>query len=359
MRRVAWFTLALLVLGVLPALALSSIAARTAARTAEVSETSAVRVYVPLALGGVRPTPTLTPGPTPIPTLDWDPRLTKRGAFLIPAQVTPGQGYWRLARAVWYAENEPPFAGMHHILIDALDSHGIRQTGVLFRVTTLDGLTELGTATTEAKPGELYAANFPMWEVAPFYRTAPADGAPSDAVSGMGMGDIARPTWKIHTSYGLVWRWTIAPLPAPTATQTASVTAAPTDTETPTATATLTETPTPTATATVTPTTTATVTPTATPSPSATATETATPTPTPSAAASPTATPTSSLTPSDWPQLALTPVTSGLVQPVHVTHAGDGSGRLFVVEQGGRIRIVKDGALRATPFLDISGRVSC
>ncbi|MCX6048139.1 MAG: hypothetical protein NT075_23820, partial [Chloroflexi bacterium] len=31
----------------------------------------------------------------------WDPRLDKRGAIFIPAQVTPGQGYWRLMKAVW------------------------------------------------------------------------------------------------------------------------------------------------------------------------------------------------------------------------------------------------------------------
>jgi glucose/arabinose dehydrogenase len=47
-------------------------------------------------------------------------------------------------------------------------------------------------------------------------------------------------------------------------------------------------------------------------------------------------------------------VASGLTQPVLVTHAGDGSGRLFVVEQPGRIRIVKNGSLLATPFLDIA-----
>lgn len=45
-------------------------------------------------------------------------------------------------------------------------------------------------------------------------------------------------------------------------------------------------------------------------------------------------------------------VVSGLERPVLVTHAGDGSGRLFVVEQPGRIRIVRDGKLLARPFLD-------
>ena len=42
-----------------------------------------------------------------------------------------------------------------------------------------------------------------------------------------------------------------------------------------------------------------------------------------------------------------------------MTSARDGSGRLFVVEQRGRVKIVKDGAVLPTPFLDISDRVSC
>ena len=50
-------------------------------------------------------------------------------------------------------------------------------------------------------------------------------------------------------------------------------------------------------------------------------------------------------------------VVSGLSSPVHLT-APAGDGRLFVVEQAGRIRIVESGALRAQPFLDISGQIS-
>jgi glucose/arabinose dehydrogenase len=50
-------------------------------------------------------------------------------------------------------------------------------------------------------------------------------------------------------------------------------------------------------------------------------------------------------------------VVKGLQQPVAVRHAGDGSGRLFVIEQPGRIRIVDDGSLVERPFLDITDRV--
>ena len=57
--------------------------------------------------------------------------------------------------------------------------------------------------------------------------------------------------------------------------------------------------------------------------------------------------------------ITLTRHVGGFNQPVHITHAGDGSQRLFVVEQEGRIRIVKNQTLLSTPFLDISTRVSC
>lgn len=50
-------------------------------------------------------------------------------------------------------------------------------------------------------------------------------------------------------------------------------------------------------------------------------------------------------------------VASGLAAPVYVTGAGDGSNRLFIVEQAGRIRILAGGALMAAPFLDIRARV--
>ncbi len=49
----------------------------------------------------------------------------------------------------------------------------------------------------------------------------------------------------------------------------------------------------------------------------------------------------------------------GLDRPLGLEAAGDGSGRLFVLEQRGRIRIVAGGSLRAEPFLDITDRVGC
>ena len=52
-------------------------------------------------------------------------------------------------------------------------------------------------------------------------------------------------------------------------------------------------------------------------------------------------------------QLHLVEIARGFSRPLYVTHAGDGSGRLFVVEQAGRIWVVRDGQTTSQPFLDI------
>lgn len=55
--------------------------------------------------------------------------------------------------------------------------------------------------------------------------------------------------------------------------------------------------------------------------------------------------------------ILLHPLASGLTAPNSLTHAGDGSGRLFVTDQTGAIRLIKNGALQTTPFLDLKSRL--
>lgn len=57
-----------------------------------------------------------------------------------------------------------------------------------------------------------------------------------------------------------------------------------------------------------------------------------------------------------WPSLSLTPAIIGTASPVYVTHAGDSSGRIFVVERAGRVKIFNNGVDVST-FLDISSIV--
>src|SRR3984893_9672439 len=57
------------------------------------------------------------------------------------------------------------------------------------------------------------------------------------------------------------------------------------------------------------------------------------------------------------PALALSAFVSGLASPVGMEVPNDGSGRLSVLEQGALIRIIQNGALVATPFLDITSKL--
>lgn len=56
-------------------------------------------------------------------------------------------------------------------------------------------------------------------------------------------------------------------------------------------------------------------------------------------------------------QLTLQPVLSGLQEPRFVTHAGDGSRRLFFVQKDGQVLVLAPGATTATVFLNLQGLV--
>ncbi len=195
MRRHLSLLCALLLLA-----ALAVLAAPAAPASGSQTQLGDFRVYVPTIFGV-----------PPLPPVDWDPRLDVRGTVIIPADVQPGQGYWRLVKGVWYGPDEPPFAGQHHIFVDTLNQAGERQPGVPVEIRSVDKTILWQTIITEEKRGDLYAANFPMYNLAPSYWAMPTDGNPADAVSGMGLGSIEHPEYAYHVSYGFVWQWTIAP----------------------------------------------------------------------------------------------------------------------------------------------------
>jgi len=62
----------------------------------------------------------------------------------------------------------------------------------------------------------------------------------------------------------------------------------------------------------------------------------------------------SSSLPAAPPPLTLEPFVSGLALPTEIAQPDDGSGRLFVAELAGTIRVVRNGVLLPAPFLDIS-----
>lgn len=187
---------------------------------------------------------------------------------------------------------------------------------------------------------------------------------------------------------------TATPTPTPTATRTATPTATrtptptrtltPTPTRTATATPTRTATPTGVATVTATPTATSTPTPSRTATPTPTRTATRTPTPTASGSPGPTFTPSAACdgsaapfglttrpvnttcqlngSPDQFPALEVVRVFAGLPldRPVQIAAAPDGTNRLFVVEQTGRIKVFPnvDSVTSSTIFLDLSGAIT-
>lgn len=50
---------------------------------------------------------------------------------------------------------------------------------------------------------------------------------------------------------------------------------------------------------------------------------------------------------------------SGFNTPIGIFHSGDSTGRLFVIQQGGQVRVVRDGSLRTAPLLSLSSSSTC
>jgi glucose/arabinose dehydrogenase len=78
-----------------------------------------------------------------------------------------------------------------------------------------------------------------------------------------------------------------------------------------------------------------------------------TPTPTPTA----TATPLLPRIGKGPVRIELQTVLTGITSPMQWLSANDGSGRMFLVEQTGKIKIFNNGTLNATPFLDVTSRL--
>jgi glucose/arabinose dehydrogenase len=57
------------------------------------------------------------------------------------------------------------------------------------------------------------------------------------------------------------------------------------------------------------------------------------------------------------PAIDLTLLAEGFSLPLYLTHANDGSNRLFVVEKDGIVRIIQNGAVQDVPFMDIDSLV--
>ncbi len=149
----------------------------------------------------IQPQPTPTPEPRAVAaSIVWDSRLDQLGVGLRPADVAPGQLYWRLVEARWADEQQSE--GRHHIFVNVLDESGKRIIGQPIKVSWREGSV---TGVTEDKPATEYSYNFQMYAAGNSYDLS-VEGLPSDTVTGMGLGDIERRAWKIHTSFYLTFQ---------------------------------------------------------------------------------------------------------------------------------------------------------
>lgn len=137
-----------------------------------------------------------------LPPREWDPRLDDLGVALDAAPIDPGEPHWRLVEARWADPVES--AGRHHIFFEVLDENGDRAAG---QPVTIEWTGGDLTLIVEPGPPPEWGANFPMYNTLGSYDARVGGGAPSDRVTGMGMGTPEFPDFTIHTSFYLTYRW--------------------------------------------------------------------------------------------------------------------------------------------------------
>lgn len=137
-----------------------------------------------------------------LPPREWDPRLDDLGVALDPAPIEPGEPHWRLVEGRWADPVES--AGRHHIFIEVLDENEDRAAGQPVVIEWSDGNL---TLIVEPGPPPEWGTNFPMFATLGGYNARVGGGAPSDRVTGMGMGTPELPDFTIHTSFYLTYRW--------------------------------------------------------------------------------------------------------------------------------------------------------
>ena len=149
------------------------------------------------------PEPEPEPEPEPTPDLEWDARLTLRGASISPAMAVPDTRLiWRCTVGRWFNEQESQ--GRHNVYVDVRTPDGNRAVGEPIEwgwpgeITAKDAENKSDPWLT-AQGIDGCAADFPMHHTAPTYWVGVA-GA-SDVVQGLGLGDLEQPGMTVHTSY--------------------------------------------------------------------------------------------------------------------------------------------------------------
>lgn len=136
-----------------------------------------------------------------------DPRAVARGVKIEEINLQPGETGWKVKKIEWFDEQQSDLIGPdHHILVDTLNELGnrIEDTGILYFWPTGKSLT-----TSEAKPGEIAASNYPMSPSENEFSVKIVDYPyKSETVTGIGMGQMTPDGFNpgIHTSTLVVFQ---------------------------------------------------------------------------------------------------------------------------------------------------------
>lgn len=125
------------------------------------------------------------------------PASVQWGISLTPAQVSPGQGHWRVISC----EGPEEWGGRVSTFVDLVDWSGARQIGVRVRWFWADGQD---FRLTEEKRGEPFAVDFVMSAGGNSYGVQVADGMPSDSLWGFGLADR-----KPHHVFKVRFLWSV------------------------------------------------------------------------------------------------------------------------------------------------------
>ena len=116
-----------------------------------------------------------------------------------PAEVAPGETYWRLASMEWW---QPDEGGNTMLYASAIDEDGVPVWGQEIIIENGGHMVLY----TDPKPGEHHGINFHMTSTLNSYQAFVGGDLPSDRVTGMGLG-----LWLgglDHTSFVLVFQRT-------------------------------------------------------------------------------------------------------------------------------------------------------
>lgn len=129
--------------------------------------------------------------------MNWDSRLDALGVTVEPAAPKPGEWYWRLETATYYAPHEA--GGRHHIFVRVDNSTNEPMANARVRVWWQDGASVIYT---KSAPGWMgWYGDFAMYGTG--YSIAPgAHGQPADVVHGLGNYH------NQHNAFGLQWQLT-------------------------------------------------------------------------------------------------------------------------------------------------------